>query len=509
MLCIKKQNQIIIMKKKLTNNILIKLKVFALFFLLTHGIQFGASGQSHFSPDSLSKHVHYFASEQLRGRETGKEGQKLAAHYIADYFERFGLIPAGNSTQNPYFQEFMVYRNIVFYAFPHNQQQQKYGFQRQSENFMYFGATEERRTKETLCFTKTCVEYQKHDAYLFVYSQTIQSLVDTVSYLIEHEDKNKFFILLADSAFNILHKGYLRGTFLFQKQENDYYRICNTDKTVKRNSHVGLPITKIIQQHPSCQIVIVNSSFAQEYGYDDFMMKQTQPIDFLLNRVHLNDTIFTENVLGYLKGSGVNQEVLVLGAHYDHIGESFGQIFFGADDNASGTAAIIELARVFSEHQKRGLSLDKSVLFIAFSAEEIGLLGSKLYVHFPVFPLEKTIAMLNMDMIGRKPAESMEKHHCFFVSFGKNRRNLKKLVQNAQNNQENMKAYFHPGFVNRQLYKYGSDHYWFYKKKIPIGVFFTGIHEDYHKPTDTADKVNYENLSQITQLIFETAKKLH
>jgi aminopeptidase YwaD len=225
------------------------------------------------------------------------------------------------------------------------------------------------------------------------------------------------------------------------------------------------------------------------------------------------------NVIGILEGNdaALKTEAIVIGAHYDHLGkggqgsraEGSTEIHHGADDNASGTAALLELARRFAKEKNN----KRTLIFVAFGGEEEGLLGSKSYVDNPVFPLEKTVAMLNMDMVGRLSENKLTVGGIGTANEWKDLVNSKNLTESGvatltglsnvppvkvKNPSANAAKF------SLQLNEEGfgpSDHSSFYGKQIPVLFFFTGTHGDYHKPSDTADKINYKGLAEITGYI--------
>jgi Zn-dependent M28 family amino/carboxypeptidase len=218
------------------------------------------------------------------------------------------------------------------------------------------------------------------------------------------------------------------------------------------------------------------------------------------------------NVIGILEGNDavLKNEAIVVGAHYDHLGKggqgslavNSTEIHHGADDNASGTAALLELARRFAKEKNN----KRTIIFIAFGGEEEGLLGSKSYVNNPVFPLEKTVAMLNMDMVGRLNEKKLTVGGIGTASEWKNLVTEKNYVsrQMPETFIPRISAFAGAEYFSLQLNEEGfgpSDHSSFYGKQIPVLFFFTGTHGDYHKPTDTADKINYDGLAKITGYI--------
>ncbi len=233
------------------------------------------------------------------------------------------------------------------------------------------------------------------------------------------------------------------------------------------------------------------------------------------------------NVVGIIEGRDnvLKNEAIVIGAHYDHLGRggesslavNSKEIHHGADDNASGVSAMLELARQFRKEKNN----KRTLIFIAFGGEEEGLLGSKYYVNNPVFPIEKTVAMINMDMVGRLDKEKLTVGGIGTASEWKDfTTNLNKgvLVQpKSLGKVNNMQVigefiYKKENFAfNLQLNQDGfgpSDHSSFYGKKVPVLFFFTGTHSDYHKPTDTAEKINYEGLMKITNFVGEIVKSI-
>ena len=202
------------------------------------------------------------------------------------------------------------------------------------------------------------------------------------------------------------------------------------------------------------------------------------------------------NVIGVIDGEGpLAEETVVVGAHYDHVGRGgqnslapgSSEIHNGADDNASGTVTMLELARRFGQKAK-AKKPQRRIVFMAFTGEEMGLLGSARYCKEPVFPLESTVAMLNMDMVGRLKEEKL-----IVYGTGTSPRWEPELKQ--FNGENGFKFVFKPEGVGP------SDHASFYLKKIPVLHFFTGEHVDYHKPTDDWDKINVEGVARVADLI--------
>lgn len=279
----------------------------------------------------------------------------------------------------------------------------------------------------------------------------------------------------------------------------------------KEQKIAAVYLAKFFQENGLKAIVAQNtsdSSFFQSFyikkyfgGQHSIMLNPTNKMSRAKN------VIATENVIGFLEGTDKKEEVLVISAHYDHIGTKNGTVFNGADDDGSGTVAMMEMARVFSEAKKQGKSPRRSILFIAFAGEEYGLLGSEYYTEKPVIPLKNTICDLNIDMIGRiDELHANQKNYVYLIGSDKISQELHALSERNNALFTNLKLDYsynsesHP----QQLY-YRSDHYNFAKNKIPIIFYFDGEHPDYHQSTDDVDRIDFELLKKRTQLVFYTA----
>src|SRR5690606_16420895 len=219
----------------------------------------------------------------------------------------------------------------------------------------------------------------------------------------------------------------------------------------------------------------------------------------------------TENVLGFIEGSEKPEEILVISAHYDHVGVHDGEIYNGADDDGSGSVAILEIAKAFKKAEKEVFRPKRSILFLHVTSEEIGLLGSKYYTDVqPVFPLENTIANLNIDMIGRVDDKHLNQpDYVYLIGSDKLSTDLHNLSESANQKYINLELdYTYNDENDPNRFYYRSDHYNFAKNNIPIIFYFNGVHPDYHKTTDTSDKINYDLLAKRTRLVFATAWEL-
>lgn len=216
----------------------------------------------------------------------------------------------------------------------------------------------------------------------------------------------------------------------------------------------------------------------------------------------------SENVVAFIKGSEKPEEVIVISAHLDHVGvDSKGNVFNGADDDGSGTVSILEIAQAFQQAVKDGNGPKRSILFLHVTGEEIGLYGSRYYTENPIFPLENTVCNLNIDMIGRiDPLKKDNPNYIYLIGSNKLSQELQDVSTQVNEKYTQLELdykYDDPKDPNRFFYR--SDHYNFAKNNIPIIFYFNGVHEDYHKITDTPDKIEYELMAKRAQLIFYTA----
>ncbi|WP_027385300.1 M28 family metallopeptidase [Chryseobacterium gregarium] len=232
---------------------------------------------------------------------------------------------------------------------------------------------------------------------------------------------------------------------------------------------------------------------------------QKVPADFMKKRGggNLPDS---ENILAFIEGSEKPEEIVVVSAHYDHVGTQNGVVYNGADDDGSGTVGVMEIAKAFQSAKKAGNGPKRSVLFLHVTGEEHGLFGSEYYTDHPVFPLANTVVDLNIDMIGRDDPENRGKQYVYVIGSEMLSSELKVINEAANKKTNNLELnykYDDPNDTQRLYYR--SDHYNFAKNNVPVAFFFDGIHEDYHKPTDDVDKIDYELLKKRTQLVFATA----
>jgi len=222
----------------------------------------------------------------------------------------------------------------------------------------------------------------------------------------------------------------------------------------------------------------------------------------------LKEPTDSENVVAFIQGSEFPEEIIVLSAHLDHVGvDDKGNVFNGADDDGSGTVAMLEMAEAFQRAVKDGNGPKRSILFLHVTGEEIGLYGSRYYTENPIFPLANTVCNLNTDMIGRIAPDKVDTPNYIYL-IGSDRlsqelHDVSAQIAKQYSDLEIDYTYNDENDPNRFYYR--SDHYNFAKNNIPVIFYFNGVHEDYHKISDTPDKIAYDLMEKRTKLIFHTA----
>ena len=242
-------------------------------------------------------------------------------------------------------------------------------------------------------------------------------------------------------------------------------------------------------------------------GASDFY--QVVPASFL-NKKRNNNLPDSENIWAFIEGSEKPDEIVVVSAHYDHVGIKNGEVYNGADDDGSGTVALLEIAQAFEIAKKEGHGPKRSILFLHVTGEEHGLHGSRFYSENPLFPIANTITDINIDMIGRRDeAHAASNNYVYVIGANRLSTDLDNICTIANTKYTHLDLdykYNDPKDPNRFYER--SDHYNFAKNGIPSVFLFNGVHADYHKATDSADKIEYDALAKRAQFAFATAWEL-
>lgn len=451
--------------------------------------------------EDMKEDLTILASDALEGRETGERGQKMAAAYIKAHFEELGLVGPVQEG-DPFYQnvplktskpgeiyltvgdkKLINLEDMYFYGDPITADQA-------STEVVFVGAG----TEEDFA----SLDVKGKSALIINYNSAQRG--KAMKSALKHGAELIFIVRLeSDDKFNALVKRY-SGYFGSGSIE--------LDKDEERTSASAFYIS------PTTASDILGKSFEdlekaianKEKGKKKALHKvKSSTVSYTVN-FH-SENIISENVLGYLEGSDLKDEVLVLTAHYDHEGIINGEIYNGADDDGSGTVAVMDIAEAFVKAKADGNGPRRSILFLLVTAEEKGLLGSEYYADNPIFTLENTVANLNIDMIGRIDDRELESQsYVSLVGSDRISTELHEISENANKLYTNMfldYTYNEEGHPERIYYR--SDHWNFAKNGIPVIFYTTGSHPDYHKPTDTVEKIEFELMTKRAKLVFYTA----
>lgn len=465
------------------------------------------------SVDTIKRHVYYLASEELKGRNTGYEGQKMAAEYIAEQFKRYGVATFSNSGYYHYYSLSRLYRNEIFvkgggsvmfwpwhfyYVTGYNHQEQK------NTNLVFVGYGSD-KDLEPLSINGNAVA---------LVAKSPGQAFDVIKNIASNYSCNTFFVIFPkrDKDVSIAWGNHyqMSGYDLPYKFENRKLQIVKEEWNNFNDSlNVFYCFPNVLKNlfmlSDDELLKVANNNVIQNYSLLPSIMKPQ--INYSINYIDSVETMSVENVCGYIKGNDTTK-TLVLSAHYDHVGEDQNGINYGADDNASGTAALLETARLMAIDAQNGKKPEVNVLFVAFSGEELGLLGSKSFVRDTNIALNEIKLNVNMDMLGRwDEKHNKNKDFVYLLTAGEQSKALYGIGKKNIDLPKGFDLSFKPGAKEKMVFKYGSDHHSFYEKDISVAIFFTGLHDDYHTPGDTPDKINYTNLTNITNIVYQYVYK--
>lgn len=428
------------------------------------------------------KHLYILAAPDMEGRETGTEGQRKAAAYIQNYFQQLGLKPgAGNTYQQPY----LLYQDSLL-----------------STAFEVAGQPFEL------------------DKDFSPYGTNVQSTL-----------KLSEAVVIGAKAADSLHSIDLAGRLVMvvgTASPAFYSQLAKKGPaavlTVGQNFPLQRPTNRMGRQGiygfraaVTPQQFQVSEKIARAIGANDYEAVKANPAemrtvkaDVLMEVKKETKSLPASNVVGVLPGTDLKDEYVVISAHYDHVGKINGIVYPGADDDGSGTVGVLEIAEAFVKAKKDGRGPRRTMIFLAVSGEEKGLLGSEYYSNHPLFPMEKTTVDLNIDMIGRSDPDRLHgdsTNYVYVVGDDKVSSDLKPISEGQNERYLQLELdykYNDPADPNRIYFR--SDHYNFAKNGVPIIFYYDGmLRPDYHQPTDTPDKINYDLLSKRAQLVFYTA----
>ena len=472
----------------------------------------------------MTKHLNILASDEFEGRETGTPGNQKAADYIAEQFKNMGLPPVGENES--YFQNVIftwtMWDDIGMYV-----NDQKY---RHKKDFVSFPEQNSNRTSfeaNEIVFLGYGIDDPKYSDYkgvnvkdktILIYKDEPTKKDGTSRITGTHEvsEWSSNWTKKMEAAHKHGVKNVLIIDHEIQKLISESLKFLigpkitlgkmNTPSDLYANSlYISTNIAKEIMGDQFKKVVKARKKIQKKGNPKNV----TLPCNLKLIQVKNERKLIGNNVLGYIEGSDeqLKEELVVVTAHYDHLGKQGNSIYNGADDNGSGTTTVIEVAEAFAEAKKQGKGAKRSVLVMLVTGEEKGLLGSKYYTEKPLFPLENTVVDINVDMVGRVDEKYKDNPNYIYV-IGSDRLSseLHEINETVNKNYTQLVLdYTYNAKDDPNRYYYRSDHYNFAEKGIPSIFYFNGTHKDYHRPSDTVDKINFEKMEKIGRLVFHTA----
>jgi hypothetical protein len=481
--------------------------------------------------DDLRKHLTILASDEYEGRETAEKGQRMAAKYIADQFRSFGIpeLKTGG-----YYQTINLLRytpgagSIVF-------GDQSFSFKK---DFYYTSGIENGRVAaEEFVVAGYGINDKKYSDY-----GNLTDVKGKVVMVLQGEPKDKKGNSLVTGTTTLSDWSTQRRLKVNEARKQGaaalFIVLDDYEKTYNENKHsiesptvqLGLPLKAgeaepaptpmpVLYLSKATAAALLKNASAKttvdKIAARITKKKRTTRINLSSPKLSIEinrkpENINSENVLGYLEGGDLKDELVVITAHYDHLGIHDGVVFNGADDDGSGTVAVLELAEAFAKAKKDGHGPRRSILFMAVSGEEKGLLGSRWYTESPVFPLQQTVCDLNIDMIGRVDKDHLnDSNYVYVIGSDMLSSELKGITETANNSFTQIKLdYRFDAPDDPNMFYFRSDHYNFARNGIPVAFFFNGVHADYHKETDEVSKIAFNLMERRSRLVFYTAWEL-
>ena len=473
----------------------------------------------------IKQHLDILASDAYEGRETGTEGNRKAAQYISDYFNSIGLPKIGD--ENSYYQNVAFtttkWENTEMFieGQRHKHLWDYLAFPSRNNHIPFIGVTE-------IIYAGFGIEDDSYNDYKGL------KIKDKVIMIYDGEPMN------SDSISWITGKKELsswttdrnKKLHLAKEKGAKLVMIINPNLkemlTANRRFLLGPRISLGNQTHGISDLpnhIYISPKTAQLIwgkkekdilkSRDNSKNKgkvKSVKIDrnFAIRMEKYMDLLEGVNVMGYIEGSDLKEEVIVISAHYDHIGKRNQDVYNGADDNASGTSTVLDIADAFHQAKKNGEGPRRSILCLLVTGEEKGLLGSQYYSENPVFPINNTVANINIDMIGRTDEKySGRTDYIYVIGSDRLSSDLHKINEDINQKYTQLTLdYTYNDENDPNRYYFRSDHYNFARKGIPAIFFFSGVHEDYHMISDTRDKIMFEKTENVGRHIFHTAWEL-
>lgn len=466
--------------------------------------------------EDLSRQLYILAADSMEGRETGKEGQRKAAAYLADQFSAMGLEPVNGS----YFQEVPL-KVSQLKGGVLSSGEEKFLFK---TDFVPYPGIEVSDVNGEGVFVGYGIQEGAWDDYA---GQDVAGKM-VIMLSGEPEEAKGGYVLSGTeeptrwsqdpSAKRLLADSLGAAAVVFVSRDFETMRSrlvpwLSRERMrldVEREGEgTDLP-TLLVSEDALLRMSGWKSIKDIQKKWPKGKLKGAEFGPMMLSLARVDERVMATNVWGLLPGSDstLSSEVVALTSHYDHVGvDKEGEIYNGADDDGSGTVSLLENAEAWTAAAKAGQGPRRSVLFMAFVGEEKGLLGSEWYSDHPAFPLEQHVCDLNMDMVGRfDEAHVDDDRYVYLIGSDKLSTELHDISEAVNDVHIGLSldyTFNAPDDPNRFYYR--SDHYNFAKHDIPVIFYFSGVHEDYHGPGDTPDKIRYPKMAEIGRLVFRTS----
>lgn len=473
--------------------------------------------------EELKDHLGKLASDEMEGRETGTPGQKKAAAYLASVFRDLDLPAIGSDSG--YFQE-IHFNNASWEKVELNINGKEV---RHLKDFFALPSKNPEAFKSTfgeVTFLGYGIDDPAYSDYkgmdvegkaILIYSGEPYS-GKGISYLSGTSEPSSWSTDL-DRKLRVAREKGVAAVFILA---SDFKKDLQRTRRLMLNRGLQLGEGRVGDSYPPNAVLsstvvksMLDRKLKKVVRLRRKMEKRGKPKSLVFPagvQMELSKKLYElsgENVMGFIEGvdSVLKEEIVVISAHYDHLGMRGDAIYNGADDNASGSSTVLELADAFAQAKEKGLGPRRSVLVLLVSGEEKGLLGSQYFAENPVFPLEQMVVDINVDMIGRVDNKhAADPNYIYVIGSDRLSTELHQINEeaNATYTQLELDYTFNAEDDPNRFY-YRSDHYNFAKKGIPSIFYFSGTHDDYHRTTDTADKIMYEKMAKVGRLIFHTA----
>jgi len=459
------------------------------------------------TPDDLKKNLYILAGPGMEGRETATEGQRKAAAYIEGQFKTLGLLPGNKGNFQlgyPIYQDSIVKAEIAV-------------------NGKSFAMFNDFMINQMTAHTSTIYCSEVVFAGAGISDSTRNDFKDVAGKIVlvfqtppaaptggGSSARNRSRV----GVYQVMEAAQKNGAAAILMVQNNFPRRSGTAMTKSIPYLDGFqktvfPNTFYISEEVAQAIMGADLDAAKEALKTGDVQPKTYTaevkLEFKKDRIELSSS----DVVGFMEGTDKKDEFVFITAHYDHLGKRDSVIYYGADDDGSGTVSVLELAEAFAKAKAAGKGPRRSIVFMTVSGEEKGLWGSEYYSDHPLYPLNKTTVDLNIDMIGRidpKRKEGDSTNYVYVVGDDKLSSDLRPISEAMNNKYTKLELdYKYNAPKDPERIYYRSDHYNFARKGVPIIFYFNGTHNDYHRPTDTPDKINYNLMAKRAQLVFYTA----